>query len=357
MVLMLMEGNHTLICRTKLRKKNCNFSNMMKKLTFCTILLVFLCNTGFTQFKKYDFETGKMGSPFKIIVSTADSTGLAKVVGEAFSYAEDLENQLSDYRATSDVSIVNKLAGTGHFYAIKKQFKAILIESLEAKNLSQGRLNVFAGKLVQEWRKSRKNKILPDSLMLARMSMEISGDCIEFSKDSSSIRLINSTCQIDFGSIGKGFVAQEVANFLVKSGFPHVLVDAGGKIVCTQVNENGEKWKVGLELPQSKELADKLILVSNSAIASSGNTYQTLSLNGKVYSHVLDPTTGWALEHSKSATVLSNDGARADWIATAATIVPIELLKEIIGKFKDLKILVWQKNAGKLEINFNNNLL
>lgn len=330
---------------------------MRKKINLIGIFCCILSLPMFGQFKKYTFETGKMGSPFNIIVSTTDSSGLHVKIQQAFELAEELENQLSDYRENSDVSRVNQLAGTGKFYPIQKPFRTILVESLYAKKISSGRLNVFAGKLVHEWRKARRTKMLPDAKTLAQISKEISQECVEFSTDSLSIRLLHSSCQLDFGSIGKGFVAQEVLNFLVKSGFPYVLVDAGGKIVCTQVNESGENWKIGLEMPQSKNISNKLIKANNVALASSGNTYQVLSLDGKLYSHVLDATTGWAVEHSRSATVVCKDGARADWLATAATLLSIEQLKEIMDIFKDIKILVWQNNADKLDIIFNHNIL
>lgn len=357
MVSMLMLGNHTLICRTKLRKKNRNFSIMLKKNTLTCILCIFLSGTLSAQYRKYIFETGKMGSPFRMIVSTQDSSGLSAHIKLAFDLAENLENQLSDYREYSDVSHINRLAGTGKFYPIKEAFKSILVESIHAKQMSGGALNVFSGRLVKEWRKARASKILPDSLKMAEMAQKISGNCVEFSSDSSSIRLLNSACQLDFGSIGKGFVAQRVLNLMIEMGYPYVLVDAGGKIVCTQVDADGTDWKVGLEIPQSKDITSNFLKIKNTSLATSGKTYQFVEINGVEYSHVLNPNNGWALTHGKSATAILKNGAVSDWIATAATILEIEKLKELISYFKDVKILVWENKSGKLEIVFNKGVL
>lgn len=337
----------------KITEKKCNISNMLKNYTILFGILLLHFYTVQAQSQKYTFETGKMGSPFRIIVSTQDSTGLSHIIKKAFERAEDLENQLSDYRANSDVSQVNRLAGKGVFFSIQPEFKEILLESIRAKKITHGALNVFAGQMVKEWRRTRSTKILPDSLLLQTISKAISGECVVFSKDSTAIYLTNAMCQLDFGSIGKGFVAQKVLDFLVQKGLTYVLVDAGGKIVCTQVNEKGDDWKVGLELPQSKELATDYLKVKNTSLATSGKTYQFVEVNGKEYSHVLNPTTGWALTHARSATVITQNGALSDWLATAATILEIENLKEIISYFKDVKILVWQNKSGKLEIIFN----
>jgi len=357
MVTMLMSGDHTLICWTKLRNFFCNFSIMFKKNRLITFVLLLSYYSTYAQYKKYTYETGKMGSPFRVIVSTQDSIGLGSKIQKAFDLAENLENQLSDYRANSDVSHVNSLAGKGVFYPIPSEFKEILLESIRAKKMTAGALNVFAGKLVKEWRNTRITKLVPDSLNLVKISKDISGECVEFSKDSAAIRLINLSCQLDFGSMGKGFVAQKVLDYLLQMDLPNVMVDAGGKIVCTQVNEQGEEWKVGLELPQSKNLASNYLKVKNTSLATSGKTYQFVRVNGKEYSHVLDPTTGWALTHARSATVILKDGSVSDWLATAATIMEIEKLKEIISYFKDLKILVWENKSGKLEIIYNKEVL
>ncbi len=357
MVSMLMSGDHTLICRTKLRKNFCNFSIMLKNNVFISLLLLLSSYASHAQFKKYTYETGKMGSPFRIIVCTQDTIGLGLKIKKAFDFAENLENQLSDYRSHSAVSQINSLAGKSIFYPIQSEFKEILIESIRAKKLTDGALNVFSGKLVKEWRKTRANQLLPDSLQMIKISREISGECVAFSEDSLSIRLLNESCQLDFGSIGKGFVAQKVMNYLVQVGLPYVMVDAGGKIVCTQVNPQGDDWKVGLELPQSKDLAPNYLKVKNTSLATSGKTYQFVRVRGKEYSHVLNPKTGWALTDSRSATVICKDGSVSDWMATAATILEIEKLKEIISHFKDMKILVWQNKSGKLEIIYNYEVL
>lgn len=309
------------------------------------------------QWDKYRFETARMGSPFRIIISTQDSTGLTHVVHEALLLAENLENQLSDYRLESDVSKVNQLAGTGQFHPIKEPFKAILNESLLAYQYSHGDLNVFLGKLVAAWRKARKTQVLPDQKQMQNWLEELKSPCLEFNKDSSGIRLKQTACQLDFGSIGKGFVAQRVLDYLVKKSFPYALVDAGGKICATQVNPAGEAWKVGLELPNSRNVSSDYLEIKNQSIASSGKTYQQVNIGGKIYSHVIDPKTGLGLEHARSATAIAAHGARADWVATAATIMEISELKLLLQSLPEVKLLVWEYQNDQLEILLNHGIL
>jgi thiamine biosynthesis lipoprotein len=215
---------------------------------------------------------------------------------------------------------------------------------------------VKLGRLVQAWRKTRKDKILPDEKELRKIAAAIQGNCIEFSKDSTKLRLANRACQLDLGSLGKGFVAQKVLDHLINNSWPYVLVDAGGKICMTSLDKIGGDWVLGLEIPGGTAISDQMLSLKNCSIASSGKTYQQVQIGDQVYSHVLDPRTGMALTHGRSATAIAPDGTLADWLATAATIMPIREIEKLLVKLPNVRLLVWEFNAGKLDILLNRNL-
>jgi thiamine biosynthesis lipoprotein len=330
---------------------------MIKKINYLLLITVLISYQNFAQTGKYTFETARMGSPFRIIVSTNDSAGISKVIQSSFELARDLESQLSDYQINSDLSQVNLRAGTGKFFPIHPPLKEILVAAIQAENLTQGALNVKLGRLVQAWRRTRKNKILPDENELRKIAKAIQGKCIEFSDDSTKLRLADRACQLDLGSLGKGFVAQKVLDNLVKSGWLYVLVDAGGKICMTSLDKMGGEWVLGLEIPGGIAISDQMLSLKNCSIASSGKTYQQVQIGDQVYSHVLDPRTGMALTHGRSATAVARDGTLADWLATAATIMPIREIEKLLVKLPNVRLLVWEFKAGKLDILLNHNLL
>ena len=330
---------------------------MIKKINFLLIIVLLISYQNFAQISKYSFETARMGSPFSIIISTNDSAGISKVIQSSFELAQDLESQLSDYQINSELSQVNLRAGTGEFFPIHPSLKEILIAAMQAEKLTQGALNVKLGRLVQAWRKTRKDKILPNEKELRKIAAAIQGKCIEFSEDSTKLRLADQGCQLDLGSLGKGFVAQKVLDQMVKSGWPYALVDAGGKICLTSQVGKQEAWLVGLEIPGGTAISDQMLKLKNCAIASSGKTYQQVKIGNQVYSHVLDPRTGMALTHGRFATAIAPDGTLADWLATAATIMPIREIEKLLVKLPNVRLLVWEFKAGKLDILLNRNLL
>ena len=330
---------------------------MIKKINFLLPFILLISYQNFAQSVKYTFETSRMGSPFRIIVSTNDSLGISKVIQSSFDLARDLEAQLSDYQINSELSQVNLRAGTGEFFPIHSPLKEILSVALQAEILTQGALNVKLGSLVQAWRKTRKDKILPDEKELRKIAAAIQGKCIEFSEDSTKLRLANRACQLDLGSLGKGFVVQKVLDHLINNSWPYVLVDAGGKICMTSLDKMGGEWVLGLEIPGGTAISDQMLSLKNCSIASSGKTYQQVQIGDQVYSHVLDPRTGMALTHGRSATAIAPDGTLADWLATAATIMPIREIEKLLVKLPNVRLLVWEFKAGKLDILLNRNLL
>jgi FAD:protein FMN transferase len=330
---------------------------MIKKINFLLPFIVLISYQNFAQTVKYTFETSRMGSPFRIVVSTNDSLGISKVIQSSFDLARDLEAQLSDYQINSELSQVNLRAGTGEFFPIHSPLKEILSIALQAEGLTQGALNVKVGRLVQAWRKTRKDQILPNEKVLREIADAIQGNCIEFSEDSTKLRLANRACQLDLGSLGKGFVAQKVLDHLINNSWPYALVDAGGKICMTSLDKMGGEWVLGLEIPGGAAISDQMLSLKNCSIASSGKTYQQVKIGDQVYSHVLDPRTGMALTHGRSATAIAPDGTLADWLATAATIMPIREIEKLLVKLPNVRLLVWEFNAGKLDILLNRNLL
>ena len=330
---------------------------MIKKINFLLPFILLISYHNFAQTVKYTFETSRMGSPFRIVVSTNDSLVISKVIQSSFELARDLESQLSDYQINSELSQVNLRAGTGDFFPIHSPLKEILRLALQAEVLTQGALNVKVGRLVQAWRKTRKDKILPDEKVLREIAAAIQGNCIEFSEDSTKLRLANQACQLDLGSLGKGFVAQKVLDHLLNNSWPYALVDAGGKICMTSLDKMGGKWVLGLEIPGGTAISDQMLTLKNCSIASSGKTYQQVKIGDQVYSHVLDPRTGMALTHGRSATAIAPDGTLADWLATAATVMTLQEIKKLLVKLPDVRLLIWEINSGKVDILLNQNLL
>jgi thiamine biosynthesis lipoprotein len=145
-----------------------------------------------------------------------------------------------------------------------------------------------------------------------------------------SIYLSDKGMQLDFGGIGKGYIAQKVVDYLKKEGVTSSLVDAGGDIVFGDAPPNKKGWIVGVNQPeQADNLLPEKLQLHNISVATSGDVYQFIEHDGKKYSHIIDPATGYGVTSLRNVTVIANDGALADWLATACSILPINESKKL----------------------------
>lgn len=123
-------------------------------------------------------------------------------------------------------------------------------------------------------------------------------------------------------------------------GFPYSLIDAGGDIVAGKAPLQVDGWKIAINLPESDELMNKKLLLQDKAVATSGDLYQYVELNGSRYAHIINPATGYALTNSRNVTVIANDGADADWLATACSILPVSRALKLIEKYPSAEVQI-----------------
>ncbi len=157
--------------------------------------------------------------------------------------------------------------------------------------------------------------------------------------------------QLDLGGIAKGFIAEQVVRYLHSRNISSALADAGGDIFCSNPPPGKSGWSVGLNLPQKEvELFRNNIELNNKAVATSGHLYQFIEFQGKKYSHIIDPRTGYGITSGRNVTIIANDGAIADWLATACSILSIGKAKKLAVKFK-AELLIATLKGNKLKLH------
>ena len=131
-----------------------------------------------------------------------------------------------------------------------------------------------------------------------------------------------------------------------------MLADAGGDIICGDAPPGKAGWSIAVNVPGEKSrLLQKNLLLQNSAVATSGDVYQYMEHKGKCYAHIIDPRTGYGVTFQRNVTVVAADGAEADWLATAASILPRCRAKRLV-KNKNAALLMNQVKHGKLKSTF-----
>ena len=303
--------------------------------------------------QKYTFQRPKMGSPFVITVYTDDSVKLLKVVEIAYRRVDSLNQIFSDYLDNSEINTLCKTAKPLDWQPISDDLLHLIKLSKAASEASNGAFDVTVAPLVKLWRTARKTKLLPSDAVLKTALSKVGFRHIELDK-SPKIRFYTEGVSLDFGGIVKGFAAQEVVNILTVNGFSICFADAGGDLALgeapTSKDSASKGWRIGISVPNSEnQLISSFLYLQNQAVATSGDLYQSVDINGKTYSHIVNPKTGLGLTHRRNVTVIAPDGAQADWLATACSVLSIKKAIKLVKKYPNVELLILENRKGKIK--------
>lgn len=316
-----------------------------------TISFLFFAVTSISQIRKYAFTQSKMGSPFSIIFFSADSALATKLAQKGFALVDSMNTLFSDYEPDSDVSKLCQHAGEGPL-PVSAIMMDVLQLSKEAYQKSGGAFDITVGPLSRLWRNARKKASFPEEQEVVQRKALVNFAKLLLDTQLQTITIPVKGMLLDFGGIAKGYTAQAVLKLLQENGISSALVDAGGDIAMSVAPPGKKGWVVGVNIPETKsELLSNKLHLQNTSVATSGDAFQYLTHEGKKYSHIIDPRTGYGIQSQRNVTVIARDGATADWLATVCSIVPFRKVKKIV-KETGAAALITEWHNGKVRFHY-----
>jgi thiamine biosynthesis lipoprotein len=222
----------------------------------------------------------------------------------------------------------------------------VLSAAQDISRRSGGAFDVTVGPLTRLWRRARRQQRLPAASLLAEARQSVGYQLLEVDPQQGAVSLHRPHMQLDLGAIGKGYAVDEALRVLREGGLPRSLVNGGGNLALGDPPPQRTGWSVGIApLDQAnKQLLE--IEVANCGVATSGDTWQFVEIDGVRYSHILDPRTGLGLTRRGSVTVLATDGMTADGYSTALSVLDVEsavaLIEQIPGA---AAVIVWLEDG------------
>lgn len=277
------------------------------------------------------------------------------------SILKKIDSSLSTYLPASIISRINRNDST---VQVDKLFTEVFNKSMEVSQTTNGLFDVTVAPLVNAWgfgfkKKEKVTKELIDSLLkyVGYKKVSLAGN--KLVKTDSNVML-------DFNAIAQGYTVDVLANFLESNGINNYLVEVGGELRGKGKKLNDSSWTVGLEQPNDIPDGDALkaiLQVNNQAVATSGNYKRFYIEDGKKYTHILNPFTGYPAKNSLlSASVVADNCMTADAYATAFMVMGVEQSKQFLAAHTALKLDVFfiYDDNGKLKTytskNFEKNV-
>ena len=237
---------------------------------------------------------------------------------------DGIERRMSHYRSDSELSRFNH-ARTTEPRPMSRETLGVVVEALAVSLVSGGAFDVTVGPLVDAWGFGPGGyaPAAPDEASLAALRTRIGFELLEVDLAASTLRKRREDVVVDLSAIAKGYAVDEVAALLEEGGFNDYLVEIGGELRAAGANERGGPWRVAIERPvRGAAAVQRILLLTNAAIATSGDYRNFYDLDGARVSHTLDPRTGRPVTHvPRSVSVIAAQCSLADARATALNVL------------------------------------
>lgn len=280
-----------------------------------------------------------MGSRFDITVVAADSVKANRYIDLAVGEITRIEKLISSWDKSSQTSDINRNAGIKPV-KVDRELYDLIERALGISMLTDGAFDISYASMDKIWKFDGSMTAMPAEEDIKASVKKVGYQNIELNKKSSTVFLKLSGMKIGFGAIGKGYAADKTKELLMSKGVVAGIINASGDMNTWGKQSNGEEWKVAITNPLDKNKAFALLPINEGAVVTSGNYEKYVTFNGKRYTHIIDPRTGYPATGVISATVFAPKAELADALATSVFVMGIEVGLNRINQLPQIECII-----------------
>jgi FAD:protein FMN transferase len=285
-----------------------------------------------------------MGNRFEITIVADDETWAQERINDAVKEISRIEKLLTTFDENSQTNLINRNAGIVPAQVDKEVFD-IIRRSVRISEITQGAFDITYGSVDKSlWNFDKNMTSLPDSLTAKKLVRLINYRNIVLNEEKYTVFLKEKGMRIGFGGIGKGYAAERAKYVLQQAGVESGIVNAAGDLTAWGHQPDGKEWTIGIADPNAIHHAFSYLSITNMAIATSGNYEKYVMIDGKKYSHTIDPKTGLPVSGIKSVTIISPNAEIADAMATPVMIMGIKAGLGMINQMKGIGCIIIDDN-------------
>ena len=297
-----------------------------------------------------------MGNRFTITVVADDKDFANENIQAAITEIQRIESLFTTYRPESQTNRINDNAGMEPVKVDAEVFN-LIERSMHISTITQGAFDLSYGSIDKSlWNFDQKMTRLPSAETALKMVHLIDYRNIILDAENQTVFLKEKGMRIGFGGIGKGYAAEMAKKILVERHVKSGIINASGDLTAWGFQPNGKPWTIGVANPDAPNNAFSYLEISEKAIATSGNYEKYVTINGKKYSHTIDPKTGLPITGIKSVTVIANNAEFADAMATPIAVMGIKNGLFLVNQIPNLHCIIID-DFNKIYTSKNINLL
>ena len=295
--------------------------------------------------ERFEASHDAMGTLFTLVAYGANRDALARAANAAFDEIDRLDAQMSNYKAASELSKINRLAAR-EALAVELRLFDLIAESVRQSEASGGAFDITVGPLMKAWGFFRGEGRVPTRAELAEVMKRVGTRHIRFDREKHQIRFDVAGLELDLGGIAKGYAVDRAVEILQSRGVEAALVSSGASSIYALGAPPGERaWRIHLRDPFDKMKTGDLVWLKNYSLSVSGSFEKFFTLQGKTYCHILDPRSGRPVEGMLMTAVLAPVAVESDAQSTTLFVMGPEKSPVYLKSRPNLNAVIYEPSG------------
>ncbi|WP_163411018.1 FAD:protein FMN transferase [Flavobacterium ajazii] len=311
------------------------------KLSYCKILFLFLLVwsiSGNSQILRKR-TTLLMGGRFDISIVANDSLTAEQNIDEVIAEISRIENLISDWKPTSQVSEVNQNSGIKPVKVDREVFE-LTQRAIKLSQLTNGAFDISFAAMDRIWKFDGSMTEMPSAEAIKKSVEKVGYKNIVLDSVQSTIFLKLKGMKIGFGALGEGYATDKCRDMMLAKGIKSGIVNASGDMTTWGKQVNGKDWNIGITNPFQPDAVFAVVPLNGGAVTTSGNYEKFVEFNGKRYSHIINPATGYPATGLCSVTVFGPKAETANGFSTSLMVLGKKSGMELINQYPDYSCIM-----------------
>ncbi len=280
-----------------------------------------------------------MGSRYEITVVANTPEEGDRSIDLAVDEISRIEKMISSWDSNSQTSKINRNAGVAPVKVDAELFQ-LIERALQISKVTNGAFDISYAAMDRIWTFDGTMQQMPDKEIIQQSVAKVGYKNIILDKAAGTVFLKIPGMKIGFGAIGKGYSADKAKDLLMKEGVIAGMINASGDLNCWGTKPGGSDWLVGITNPMNKDKVFSWFPIENSAVVTSGDYEKFVVLNGKRYSHIIDPRTGFPAGGLTSVSIFAPKAELADALATSIFVMGIDAGIDMVNQLKGIECVL-----------------
>lgn len=308
----------------------------MKKLL--TLFFVCIALNSYSQVLRKR-TTMLMGGRFDITIVAEDSAAAEMHIDTVIREISRIENLISDWIPATQVSQVNANAGMKPVQVDREVFE-LTERAIELSRITGGAFDISFAAMERIWKFDGSMTAMPSPESVKKSVEKVGYRNIVLDKENSTIFLKMKGMKIGFGALGEGYAADKCRDMMLERGIRAGIVNGSGDMSVWGKQPDGSDWLIGINDPMNPGELFAVLPVRQGAVVTSGNYEKFVMLDGKRYSHIINPATGYPATGLTSVTVFGPSAERANGFSTSLMVMGKEASLQLMSRFPEFSCLM-----------------